>query len=113
MKYHKIKNVDKQICTAEQKIAYNLAFAAHISYQELFNNAIKKSNVCATDLTNQICNDALKHYRLAYDYKPGKYDEDAIYSCLKAGLFNYLKKPFIAADFKKIGECFPAYYLTV
>lgn len=25
MKYHKIPNVEKTVCTAEQKIAYNLA----------------------------------------------------------------------------------------
>lgn len=26
MKMHKIRNVDKSVCTAEQKIAYNYAF---------------------------------------------------------------------------------------
>lgn len=26
MKMHKIRNIDKSVCTAEQKIAYNYAF---------------------------------------------------------------------------------------
>ena len=32
MKYHKIKNIPLEVCTAEQKIAYNLAS----SYADLF-----------------------------------------------------------------------------
>ena len=32
IKYHKIKNVSIEICTAEQIIAYNLAFNIHINY---------------------------------------------------------------------------------
>ena len=31
MKYHKIRGVDKAICTAEQMIAYNMAFRIEIS----------------------------------------------------------------------------------
>ena len=42
MKYHKIAGVEKAVCTAEQKIAYNLAFRAHIANQSEFDrvNAI-------------------------------------------------------------------------
>ena len=34
MKYHKIRNVDKSVCTAEQKIAYNAAFYHTFDYRE-------------------------------------------------------------------------------
>lgn len=32
VKYHKIRNVPLEVCSAEQKIAYNLAFNIHINY---------------------------------------------------------------------------------
>ncbi len=36
MKYHKIPNVEKSVCSAEQMIAYNIAFRLHISYADQF-----------------------------------------------------------------------------
>ena len=99
MIYHKISGVDKSICTAEQKIAYNLAFS-HSDY-------IKRSDMTIPEAVNKM----LELYRAGYDYKPNKYNEDAIFSCLNAGLLDYLKKPFIASSFDQIGKAFPAYYL--
>ena len=36
MKYHKIRNIDIKTCTAEQKIAYNMAFSADITFGDRF-----------------------------------------------------------------------------
>ena len=32
LKYHKIRGVDKTVCTVEQRLAYELAFRAYINY---------------------------------------------------------------------------------
>lgn len=34
MKYHKIRNVSLNVCTAEAKIAYNIAFAYTWDYRD-------------------------------------------------------------------------------
>ena len=111
MKYHKIRGIDLEVCTAEQKIAYNMAFRAHISFQEDFDrvNAVNPGNARADCVT--MAQKSLEWYRMAYDYKPGRYDEDAIYAALLAGLYDYLCKPFIGTSYKQIGEAFPAHYL--
>lgn len=74
MKYHKIPNVEKSVCTAEQMIAYNIAFRLHISYANQF-------------------------------------EEDAIFSALLAGLYNYLSNFHIFSSYEDIGRAFPAHYL--
>lgn len=112
MKYHKIRGVDKSICTAEQMVAYNIAFRLHITYQDDFDRV----NACNPGGARSDCvkltHDGLKQFQMAYDYKPGKFDEDAIFCALNAGLYNYLCKPFIASDYAKVGEAFPALYQT-
>jgi hypothetical protein len=112
MTYHKIRGVDKSVCTAEQKIAYNLAFHAHISFQNNYDKARSVSAACVSALVGEIVALSLKNYRSAYDYKPGKYDEDAIFCALNAGISAYLERPFIASDYATIGKAFPAHYLN-
>lgn len=52
-------------------------------------------------------------YRMGRDYKPGKYNEDAIFCALNAGFENYLKAKYhILSSYKEIGEMFPANYLN-
>ena len=99
MKYHKIKGVDKSICTAEQKIAYNLSFA----YREYVIRAGYDVPTAAHKI--------VELYKNGYGHKPGEYDIDAIFSALLAGLKNYCQHPFIATDFETIGKAFPALYL--
>lgn len=111
MKYHKIPKVDKSVCTAEQMIAYNIAFRLHISYADQF----KKVNAVNPGAARADCADlameGLKNYKAAYSYKPGKYDEDAIFSALLAGLYDYLSDFHIFSSYEDIGRAFPAHYL--
>lgn len=111
MKYHKIPNVDKSICTAEQMIAYNIAFRLHISYADQFGkvNAVNSGRARAD--CADLAMEGLKHYRMSYPYKPGKYDEDAIFSALLAGLYDYLSDFHIFSSYEDIGRAFPAHYL--
>ena len=109
MQYHKIRGIPLDVCTAEQKIAYNLAFNAHIGIGDKYRQARKISAICA---------DELLHDRLQIEWNEwkrqsnGKYNDDAIYSCLLAGLAEYLMNPFIATDYESIGKAFPAHYLN-
>lgn len=97
MKYHKIRNVPLNVCTAEQKIAYNIAFANY--------TWIRQTGVNWRAEIQKICS------RYAKDPKFQRYNMDAVQSALYAGFEEYAYYPFIATDYEKIGKAFPALYL--
>lgn len=101
MKYHKIRGVELSVCTSEQKIAYNLAFANYdiVIHSDRFANW--------ADAAQWIVN----LYKSSYTYDQNKFDIDAIFCALNAGLESYCKKPFIASTYEEIGNAFPAHYL--
>ena len=109
MKYHKIRNVDINTCTAEQKIAYNMAFSADITFGDKFRKL--DTAMAKDDAVHDIIRHLFRQYHAGYDYKAGRYNEDAIQAALNAGLGSYLEKPFIAWDYESIGKAFPANYL--
>lgn len=115
MKYHKIHGVEMSVCTAEQKIAYNLAWRANLRCGERFRACLplvtfSEAKSCALKIAREM----LDEYRLSYAYqlKPGKYTDAAIFGALIAGMYDYLCKPFIATDYERIGQAFPARYLN-
>lgn len=110
MRYHKIPNVALDVCTAEQKIAYNLAFRCHVSFQ-LTWDSFEGMETARSECLHKMIDIEMKNYKCAYTYKPGKYDEDAIFCALNAGLCNYMDHPFIANNYETIGKAFPANYL--
>ena len=111
MTYHKIKNIPLTECTAEQKIAYNLSFAYYYNVLKEYNRLpmqFQKSELVYTSIRKM-----LDLYRMGRDYKPGKYNEDAIFCALNAGFENYLKAKYhILSSYKEIGEMFPANFLN-
>ena len=111
MTYHKIKNIPLTECTAEQKIAYNLSFAYYYNVLKEYNRLpmqFQKSELVYTSIRKM-----LDLYRMGRDYKPGKYNEDAIFCALNAGFENYLKAKYhILSSYKEIGAMFPAIYLN-
>lgn len=111
MKYHKIRNVEKSVCTAEQKIAYNIAWRIDLSYGSQFRADLENvGNLAIDEAVTKLRDIGLKNYKLSYTYTD-KYDIDAIFAALNAGLKKYLLKPFIATRYDEIGEAFPANYL--
>ena len=107
--YHKIRGVEKSVCTQEQKIAYNIAFVIHINHGSEWE---KRENYCRSaqveflhELIHMYCKDFQRNYPNC------KADIDGIFSALNAGLENYLNKFFIAWDYESIGKAFPAHYL--
>lgn len=107
--YHKIRGVDKGVCTAEQKIAYNLAFRAHISYQDAFDRAASVSEICTKELVHEIIRLEIESAKCSES--AARYNLDAIFAALNAGLEGYLRKWFIATSYEEIGRAFPACYL--
>lgn len=116
MKYHKIRGVEMSVCTAEQKIAYNLAWRANLRCGEWFRECLPLVTFAeAKSCSLKIAREMFDEYELSYDFRrnPGKYSNAAIFGALIAGMYDYLCKPFIATDFARIGQAFPARYLEV
>ena len=74
LKCRKIRGVEKSICTAEQKIAYNFAF----SYVEIGKKILESdtSRINKTDGFFQVENLVLEHIKANKDME--KYNIDAI-----------------------------------
>lgn len=108
MKYHVIGGVKKTICTAEQKIAYNLAW----SYKDIL---LPKFQKCSCNFQRSgFVRDAVRYLTEQYkkNYPLSKYDIDSIYCCLGAGLEEYYNKGgAILWNYEDIGSAFPALYL--
>ncbi len=108
MKYHKIKNVSLNVCTAEQKIAYNLAF----SHAHIFKKAYNLSPMQFQK--NEVVHEAVQFCMKMWGYneKADKYNADAIFCALNAGIEDYIKNNCpILASYEKISETFTANYL--
>lgn len=107
LQYHKIPNIEKSICTAEQKIAYNIAFRNHISYGEQFKKL--PTEIARKEAASKMIRLSLKEWKTNKNAE--KYDIDSIFAALNAGLEKYLLHPFIASDYETIGKGFPANYM--
>ena len=105
MKLHKICNVDLKECSAEQKIAYNIAFRCEISGGSEFRKLLATDPKGAAEL----CTKLRDIHMDAWDRDPGsrRYDREAIYTALDNGLHAYLENHFIATRYEQIGKAFP------
>ena len=109
MKCRKINGIDKNVCTAEQMIAYNYAFSwrdCYIRRTKEATTAIQKDEVLQ-DIINFVTSDVLRRD----DMK--KYNADAIVVAFRQGFTSYIKDFFIASDYVKIGEIFKIPYEIV
>lgn len=108
MCYHNIGGVKKEVCTAEQKIAYNLAWRYKDYILSAYNKYVfqfEKSQVI-----RKSCYDLVGVFK--ENYPNTKYNIDAIFCCLGAGLENYINRKYsILSSYEEIGEAFPANYL--
>jgi len=103
MKYHKIKSVPLDVCTAEQKIAYNIAF----SWRDCWIHACGCKDAAKYNAA-RLAQEAIASYKR--NYPESKYDIDAIFSALLNGIPAYIEQPFIATSYEQIGRVFPALY---
>ena len=115
MKYHKIRNIPLKVCTAEAKIAYNLANTYATEYRnEYKKNVLNVSRIAISDFVSEAVNWCIKMWKDGEPYQttPNKYDIDAIFCCLNAGMENYFKGDYaILSTYEEIGKTFPSLYL--
>lgn len=94
LQYHKIRGVDKSVCTAEQKIAYNMA--SRIYGDIRFAKAWQQydSGKVPAFLQNDWESKAIREYfttwQRDYNKASAHYNEDAIFSALRAGLHDFI-----------------------
>lgn len=103
LKLHKIRNIDKSICTCEQKIAYNLAFYHASSFKEKYQQL--PTEAARSDALHKIRDFCIGCWKHSRDYTD-KYNIDGIFVALNTGLNEYLMHPFIATTYEQIGKCF-------
>lgn len=115
MKYHKIRNVPLKVCTAEAKIAYNLASTYATDYRNTYKkNASHVSEIAISDFIYEAVKWCMKMWKSGNTYQTSsnKYDIDVIFCCLNAGIENYFKGDYaILSSYEEIGRIFPSRYL--
>ena len=102
LKCRKIRGIDKNVCTCEQKIAYNYAFAWKDTYLRRTKGtelAILKS-IALSEIIDFIVKDIKRNEKMQ------KYNIDAIIISFRNGFLSYCEKPFIPTDYNIIGEVF-------
>ena len=106
IKTTKIYGIDKAVCVAEQKIAYNIAF----SWGSIVKASLKKcyTEVQKSEIIFDVIRKALENFKHTYGTK--KYNIDSIFIALNQGLREYCEKPFIANNYESIGKAFPIPY---
>lgn len=106
IKCKKINGLEKTVCTAEQKIAYNYAFSWCDTYKRRVKEcatAIQKADVLQ-DIIDFIISD------ISHRANMKKYNIDAIIIAFRQGFPEYTEKFFIATDYERIGKVFKIPY---
>lgn len=106
IKVNKIRNVEKSVCFAEQKIAYNYAFMWRTALEKIRNSDVEPS--ATTDKYQQIINYVIEGIQEKGIDK--KYNIDAIIHCFKNGIENYLNGYSVLSSYDEIGRAFPCTY---
>ena len=101
MKGHKIKGVDRNVCTCEQKIAYNFAFMWYDTGRRILN-----SEGTDEEKEEEISTRIYKNVKNSLEDMRKKYDVELIMEVFKHGFKNYCLNFFIANDYESIGNCF-------
>lgn len=106
MKMHKIKNVEKSICTCEQKIAYNYAFSWRTQLEKIYKS--NEAQFIKSEEYQQIINYVIEGLKRNGTDK--KYNMDAIIHCFRNGIENYLNGYSIITNYEEIGKTFSCLY---
>lgn len=105
----KIYDIDKNICTCEQKIAYNYAFSWSDKGKQILN--ADTPEFVKAEAIESIIDFVKKDIASRDDMK--KYNHDAIIIAFRQGFKKYCKNWFIAADYESIGKAFPIPYNVI
>ena len=95
MKCKKIRGVAKDICTAEQKIAYNFAFAERINSYDCTRYGIE-------DVIDFV------KLRVENDDEFNGFNREAIMTAFLNGIEDYMKlDAYLARNYEEVGKMFP------
>lgn len=106
MRMHKIHGVDKNICTAEQKIAYNYAFSHRNWLEKIYKS--DSTEVVKSEAYQDVISLVIKC--LKDNGTDKRYNIDAIIHCFRNGIENYMKQYSILNSYKEIGKTFVCLY---
>ena len=104
MKTHKIQGVEKDVCTAEQKIAYNMAFSDYPTIQRVLRDYCKDEAAAIAYRLRDIHIEELKR-------QGSRYNLDAVFCAYNAGIWDYVARDYhIIGSYEDIGKAFPVLY---
>lgn len=106
MKLHKIPGIDKNICTCEQKVAYNYAFMWRDSLEKIYKSDASEAvkSEAYQDIINYVISSLKEHET------DKKYNIDAIINCFRNGIKNYMEGFSVLWNYEDIGKIFPCLY---
>ncbi len=108
LKCKKIRGVDKKTCTAEQKIAYNLAFMCHVGNRHDICDVLKsdKAESVKCEVLHKVINFYVDIFK--QEYGESEYNVDVVWVSLVRGLRGYLcGSNIVATSYEEIGKMFP------
>lgn len=112
MKYHKIRGVEKSVCTAEQMIAYNVAFARTHEYRDTWRKTKDQyMRFQQLEFIHEAVQWCMKFVK-SNEKICKKYDIDSIWCALCNGLEDYWNGNVVLWSYEEVGKIFPAPYLN-
>ena len=107
MKTHKIRNIDKSVCTVEQVIAYNMGFSDLEYGKELFRDYYEDEARRRLFRMRDIHIQELKKKKGA-----NTVNFDAVFCAYNAGIIDYIKSDGsgICWNYEQVGKTFPLLY---
>lgn len=106
MNMHKIRGVDKEVCTAEQKIAYNYAFMYRSTMEKIRDS--DTTEITKDEAYQQVIGWLIRGVKDNGIDK--KYNIDAIVHCFRNGIKNYMEGFSVLWNYEDIGKTFPCLY---
>ena len=101
---HKLPNVSVATCSAEQKLAYDLAVVYGDVYAPLYKKAAdetERENVLRQAVDAMVC-----HYITSYSFSAGKRDVNTLRIALRNGLPEHFRHPEYLHEYAMIGKRF-------
>lgn len=101
---HKLQNVSVSTCSAEQKLAYDLAVVYGDVYAPLYRKAAdetEKEKVLRQAVDAMVC-----RYITSYSFSAGKRDVNALRTALRNGLPEHFRHPEYIHEYATIGKRF-------
>lgn len=106
MNMHKIRGIDKEVCTAEQKIAYNYAFMYRSTMEKIHDS--DTTEITKDEAYQQVIGWVIRGVKDNGIDK--KYNIDAIVHCFRNGIKNYMEGFSVLWNYEDIGKIFPCLY---